>query len=367
MHRLVLLAGLLLLTASSHAHIAGATYTSVWVAQSGVLLEYTVPADSLMELNALPGEPAGLGPSRYYARNIVDGFLLTNNGNPCAATLLGDRTLDKIGSYQYTVQYRCETAPQALAISYHVFPQLPESHENFVDVHIGDSKLDRVLSAHQQRLDIEVEALRMRDRISIPAHLPETIAVTPGLAHFLKLGFEHILAGPDHIVFVLTLLLIAIARRELLTLVTLFTVAHSVTLALAGLNLVTVDVRVAEMLIALSISYVAIENIAHLCRSNRAAPSRAAITRRRITVFVFGLVHGFGFSFVLKEIGLPREALLQSLLAFNVGIEGGQLLVIGLALPLVVLGWKVLSYQRTSIIASAVMGLIGTYWFLGRI
>jgi hypothetical protein len=367
MVRVVLLVSLLLLTASSNAHIAGATYTSVWVAQDGVLLEYTVPADSLMELNALPGEPARLGPPRYYARNIVDGFTLTNNGTPCTATVIGQRTLEAIGSYQYTLQYRCETVPQALAIEYRVFAAPPESHENFVDIHIGELKLDRVLSGRQPRLDIGVEALGARDRISIPASLPDTAAATPGLLHFLKLGFEHILAGPDHIVFLLTLLVVAMARRELLLLVTVFTLAHSVTLALAGLDLVAVDVRVAEMLIALSITYVAIENVVHLYRSNRAAPSRTAIIRRRITVFVFGLVHGFGFSFVLKEIGLPREALLQSLLAFNVGIEGGQLLVIGSALPLVVLGWKALSYQRASVIASAVAGSIGVYWFLGRI
>jgi hypothetical protein len=367
MVRVVLLVSLLLLAASSNAHIAGATYTSMWVAQDGVLLEYTVPADSLMELNALPGEPARLGPTRYYAHNIVDGFALTNNGTPCTAILVAQRTLNEIGSYQYTLRYSCETAPQALVIEYHVFSRAPDSHENFVDIHIGELKLDRVLSARQSRLEIGPDALGMRDRSSIPTNLPESASVTPGLLHFLKFGFEHILAGPDHIVFLLTLLLIAMARSELLLLVTIFTLAHSVTLALSGLNIVSVDVRVAEMLIALSIAYVAIENVVHLYTSERAAPSRAAAIRRRITVFVFGLVHGFGFSFVLKEIGLPRGALPQSLLAFNIGIEGGQLLVIALALPLVMLAWKALSYRRASVIASAITGLIGTYWFLGRI
>jgi hypothetical protein len=367
MWRMVLLAGLLLLTATASGHIAGATYTSVWVAQSGVLLEYTVPADSLMELNTPPGEPVRLGPSRYYAHNIVDGFPLTNHGEPCPATLLAQRVLEAIGSYQYTLQYRCATPPQALGIEYRVFPRLPPSHENFVDVHVGTLKLDRMLAARQPSLHIDLLALATSGALSIPAELPRNAAATPSLQHFLQLGFQHILAGPDHIVFVLTLLLVAMARRELLLLVTLFTLAHSVTLALAGLNLVAVDVRLAEMLIALSIVYVAIENMFDLYSSNGDSPRRSVIVRRRISVFTFGLVHGFGFSFVLKEIGLPRAALPQSLLAFNAGIEGGQLLVIALALPLVALGWRMLSYRRTSMVVSAIMGLIGTHWFVGRI
>jgi hypothetical protein len=362
----MLLAGLLLLTATASAHIAGATYTSVWVARSGVLLEYTVPADSLMELNAIPGEPARLGPARYYAGNIVDGFALSNDGAPCTATVLGQRELKQIGSYQYTLQYRCASPPRALRIDYRVFPQLPPSHENFADVHVGTLKLDRVLAARQPLLHIDLDALAAQSSFAIPAELPSSTATTPSSLHLLKLGFQHILEGADHIVFVLTLLFVAMARRELLLLVTLFTLAHSVTLALAGLDLVTVDVRLAEILIALSIIYVAIENVLHL-RTHQDAPSRSILLRRRISVFVFGLVHGFGFSFVLKEIGLPRESLLQSLLAFNVGIEGGQLLVLVLALPLVALGWKTLSYHRTSIAASAVAGAIGVYWLIGRL
>ncbi len=366
MRYVALLAALLLMTATASAHLAGATYTSVWVAQAGVLLEYTVPADSLMELDAVPGEPVRLGPSRYYAQNIVDGFPLVNNGKPCPATMLAQREIKEIGSYQYTLQYRCATAPRALSLGYRVFPQLPLSHENFVDIHIGSLKLDHVLAARQPRLDIDLSALTRRPDFAIPAELPRSAAATPSLAHFLMLGFHHILAGPDHIVFVLTLLFVAMARRELLLLVTIFTLAHSVTLVLAGLNFVTVDVRLAEMLIALSIIYVAAENIAQLYSPNRDVPRRSLILRRRISVFAFGLVHGFGFSFVLKEIGLPRAALPQSLLAFNAGIEGGQLLVIAVALPLLALSWKVLSYRRTSIVASAITALIGTYWFVER-
>ena len=366
MWRTALLSILLLLTATANAHIAGATYTSVWVAQAGVLLEYTVPADSLMELNTLPGEPLRLGPSRYYADNIVAGFVLTNDGMPCAATLLTQRELQEIGSYQYTLRYQCATAPRALSLDYRVFPQLPESHENFLDVHLGTLKLDRVLAARQASLSIDVGALITDNGIALPADLPRSAAVAPSLGHFVRLGFEHILAGADHIVFVLTLLFVAMARRELLLLVTAFTLAHSVTLALSGLELVSVDVRLAEMLIALSIVYVAVENLACLRTSGQGGPSRSMILRRRLSVFAFGLVHGFGFSFVLKEIGLPRESLVASLLAFNIGIEGGQLLVIALALPLVMLSWKTLSYKYTSMVASAAIAMIGLYWFIGR-
>jgi hypothetical protein len=145
---------------------------------------------------------------------------------------------------------------------------------------------------------------------------------TRGVASFFWLGVEHILTGYDHLLFLLVLALGGGGAWSLVKIITAFTVAHSVTLALAVLGIVTLPDRLVEAAIALSIAYVAAENLF----------ARGALSRRWVVSFAFGLVHGFGFASVLRELGLPAEHLAWSLAAFNVGVEAGQAAV---ALPLV--------------------------------
>jgi hypothetical protein len=139
---------------------------------------------------------------------------------------------------------------------------------------------------------------------------------------YLLLGFKHILPlGFDHILFVLSLFLLSPKLKPIIIQSTAFTIAHSVTLCLAAYQVINLPSRVIEPLIALSILYVAIENIV----SPRLKPSRIGI------VFLFGLVHGLGFAGALAEMGLPKNAYFTSLIMFNVGVEFGQLTVILLA------------------------------------
>jgi hypothetical protein len=145
-----------------------------------------------------------------------------------------------------------------------------------------------------------------------------------GLASFAWLGVEHILTGWDHLVFLLALLLPGGGLVAVVKIVTAFTIAHSVTLSLAVLNVVALPDRLVEAAIALSIAAVALENLLF----------SPAVTRRWLVSFGFGLVHGFGFSSVLREIGLPSDAVVVSLLGFNAGVEAGQLVVVAVALPL---------------------------------
>jgi HupE / UreJ protein len=145
-----------------------------------------------------------------------------------------------------------------------------------------------------------------------------------GAGSFFPLGIEHILIGYDHLLFLLMLILRGGNLIQLLKIITGFTVAHSITLALAALDVVSMPGALVESLIALSIAYVAAENM---------FPKFAA-SRRWAVSFLFGLVHGFGFSSVLREIGLPKENLLLSLLNFNLGVEVGQAVVVLLLIPL---------------------------------
>ena len=146
---------------------------------------------------------------------------------------------------------------------------------------------------------------------------------------YLGLGVEHILLGIDHLLFVLALILIVKGRRKLLVTVTAFTLAHSITLALATLGFLQVPGPPVEAIIALSIVFVASE-IVH------GEQGRPGLTARYpwIVAFIFGLLHGFGFAGALAELGLPQRAIAPALLFFNLGVETGQLLFIAGALTL---------------------------------
>ena len=135
---------------------------------------------------------------------------------------------------------------------------------------------------------------------------------------FIPAGIHHILIGPDHLLFLVGLLLLGGSVRQLLIVVTSFTVAHSITLSLAALNIVTPPARLIEPAIALSIVYVGADNM--LAKGGRDV--------RGWIAFTFGFIHGFGFANVLREMDLPARALGWSLFSFNVGVEIGQLLVV---------------------------------------
>lgn len=154
---------------------------------------------------------------------------------------------------------------------------------------------------------------------------------------YLGLGVEHILTGADHLLFVLGLILLVGTGWRLVSAITSFTIAHSLTLAASALGLVNAPVQIIEALIALSIVYVAFE----LTRSVRSGES-LAVRRPWLVALPFGLLHGFGFAGALAETGLPQDAIPMSLLLFNVGVEIGQLLFIG-AVLLIMLAWRWLS------------------------
>lgn len=176
---------------------------------------------------------------------------------------------------------------------------------------------------------------------------------------YLWLGYTHILPkGLDHILFVLGIFLLSPRLKPMLLQVTAFTVAHSITLGLSIYGILSLPSRIVEPLIALSIAYVAIENLV----TRELKPWRLAL------VFIFGLLHGLGFAGVLRELGLPRDEFVTALLTFNLGVEGGQLTIIAAAMlavsPLMNKGWY---RHRVVIPASVLIAAIGLYWFVVRL
>ena len=198
---------------------------------------------------------------------------------------------------------------------------------------------------------------------STPAAL--TIVPVPGghaatAWRYLALGFTHIVPhGLDHVLFVIGIFLLSRGLRSVLWQVSAFTVAHSITLGLSAYGLVAVPPAVVEPLIAVSIAYVAIENLL----LKELGMWRVAL------VFAFGLLHGMGFAGALSEIGLPRAEYLVALLAFNVGVEGGQLAVIAAALAVVGWQWENhASYRRRIVVpVSMLIACTAVYWTVERV
>jgi len=202
------------------------------------------------------------------------------------------------------------------------------------------------------------EGPQMSETMSLSTAPPPATRAAVAWQH-VRLGFTHILPrGLDHILFVVGLFLLSARWRPLLTQISAFTVAHSITLGLTMYGVVSLPPRLVEPMIAISIVYVAIENIV----TTDLKPWRVAL------VFSFGLLHGMGFAGVLRDVGLPRPQFLTALLSFNVGVEAGQLTVIALAFLAVAYWRRNQPLYRRLIVqpASLAISLVGLFWTLQR-
>ena len=203
-------------------------------------------------------------------------------------------------------------------------------------------------------------------RGAAPALVIDEAASAPVLGYF-RLGVDHLLFGFDHILFVLSLLYFLhrpttwARAKALATAVTAFTVAHSITLGLAALDLVRLPQAPVEAVIALSILFLAVERLRGTQRS-------LTVDHTWIVAFAFGLLHGFGFAGALADIGLPPENLPLALFLFNIGVEAGQLVVVAAALLFIWLLAKVpvTIPQRVVNAPLAISGCLAAYWFVGR-
>ena len=235
--------------------------------------------------------------------------------------------------------------PGALKIQCALFPYDPQ-HQTFLNVYENGAL------AHQEIFNKDHTALDY-----FTGSRQGTLAV---LKKFIPGGISHIFTGPDHILFIVGLLLLGGSLPRLLTIVTAFTVAHSITLSLAALDIFNPPARLIEPAIALSIVYVGIDNL---------MVGKTSRDVRAWIAFFFGFVHGFGFAGVLREFGLPRQALGWSLFSFNFGVEIGQaciVLVVALLLASLrhrsqTLGQRILQVGSIGVI------LAGSYWFIQRV
>ncbi len=244
------------------------------------------------------------------------------------------------GNVVVVINFACAAVPKTIAVRDNLFDTLGADHHTIANF---------VWSAGSQQFVFMPDAREARVAVA-------SGEATRGVGSFFPLGIEHILTGYDHLLFLLALILRGGNLWSLFKIITAFTVAHSITLALAALNIVMLPERLVEATIALSIAYVAAENLF----------MRKAVSHRWAVSFLFGLVHGFGFSNVLRELGLPKDGLVWCLLNFNLGVEAGQATAVLIAVP--VLFWlRKFKWEPRAVAAMSVVVLaVGLVLFVER-
>jgi len=266
----------------------------------------------------------------------ADGKVLT--GEWAAPEILTDRQ-----SLKVRVRYPVDRRPGTVAVTASLFPYDPV-HQTFVNIYEDEALTQAILDRGKARFEYFAGSRQ---------------GVLAVVEKFVPAGIHPILIGPDHLLFLVGLLLLGGSIKRLALVVTSFTIAHSITLSLAALNLVTPPPQIIEPAIALSIVYVGVDNL--LVSDGRDV--------RAWIAFAFGFIHGFGFANVLREMDLPTRALGWSLFSFNFGVEIGQMLVVALVASAFALlrARSDLAGRRLVVVGSIVVVVAGSFWFIQRV
>ena len=343
----------------SQAHTPDTSYTSVEFTPSTLRVEFRYDLESLTRLVKIDANQDGLilesefrsveTELRRFLRNRVEFEINeqpTDFGEFEQARWPKSDASIPVADWNQTVvafpfERKVREIPESVTLNFRVFEQLGDRHKVLGVFKQPDKPTYEVIYTF-----FEPDFLYFTD------YAPSWWSQ---LGNFVWFGVEHIFIGYDHILFLLALM-IGSSFWQVVKIVSAFTVAHTITLFLAATETVTIPSRLVEVCIAATIVYVAIEN---LVRDE--SPHRWRIT------FVFGLIHGFGFANVLRELGLPREGLVRCLLAFNCGVELGQLVIVASLWPL----WRLVSNtKRGPLISRYLSGAIlacGSAWLIDRL
>lgn len=346
--RLITLLFFLCYTPLIFAHAPGLSSTEIVLNQTGVDITVTFALQDIEALSPMDSDgDAQVSPDEYenakpaIAALVANTLQLTLNENKTSPIAAGDVAFDDKNNAHITLHY----APAAahLKIEALLLHQLPAGHKQYFTIknEKGESVSEKMLTQADNTIDLTINA-------------PHSAM----FKDFLLLGIEHILTGYDHLLFLFALLMVTRNFWSAVGIITFFTLAHSITLGLAGLGVVTLPSTVVEPLIAATIVYVGLENLI----------SKAPKGRRLLT-FSFGLVHGFGFASVLEEMGIRsiETGILVPLFSFNLGVEVGQILVTSLVLPLIWwLHTKPLIERYFVPVCSILVSCAGLYWLVER-
>ncbi len=339
--------------------VVTAQLTFAWRDVAFVVPTIDANRDGSLSADELASARATLG-TAFAAR-----LLVRADGATCLSTLADAAPVEEDG-LRLTLRARCDGSPRTAAVELGFFGLLPFGHRHLAHLAAGEKGASGARGGSDLLLSRTQRSFTLASTSAGPGVAPSSPSSSSWQRRLglFGLGVEHILTGYDHLAFLLGLVLLGAARgrlRQLLLVVTAFTVGHSISLAIATFGLWTPSARLVEPAIALSIVYVGVENVV-ACSRDGEAPHRWRLT------FPFGLVHGFGFATVLREIGLPRAELPGALARFNLGVEVGQLAALAVALPLVHLarrrGWL---RERGTVVLSLALALAGLVWFVRRL
>ncbi|HXE50492.1 MAG TPA: HupE/UreJ family protein [Ramlibacter sp.] len=295
--------------------------------------------------------------TRYASTHLA----VTGSDKPCPLSSAGPLKLDKHSDGTYAVlslAAKCESLEKGLKVRYSLLFDVDPTHRGLVQwIAPGTAGAQALVFS----TDSAEQVLQLK-----------ALSAWETLRQYVVEGIWHIWVGSDHILFLLSLLLPAVLVRvkgqwepapslrqsliEVLKVVTAFTLAHSITLSLASLHVISLPSRLVESTIALSIDVAALNNL------------RGTIERRRgLLAFVFGLIHGFGFASVLTDLGLPQGALVLALVGFNLGVEVGQAAIVAAFVP-IAFGLRTTRLYRRGVltVGSILVALVAGWWFVQR-
>jgi hydrogenase/urease accessory protein HupE len=383
-------AALLLLAPSALAHPLSLSGFDVFAQGREVRVDFKLDAAAVVGVinRAQPGQPTTpLSGIKAHRQRVFDylasHFRIGNDGKSCVQQPVTDLLVHEQNAKVFVqLHFACPSDLQLLTIESTIFNEESPAPQVLCTFHYQRALEHYFFSAGMRIATIAVRELRQVLPAEIDNRRPFEMAEPPpgaydasaaraearsqsnrggGFLAFVWQGVLHILGGLDHVLFVVTLVIAVRTRGELILIVSSFTVAHSISLVLGTFDLLTASPRLVEPLIALSIVYVAVENIVR----------RVPAARRPAVTFGFGLVHGLGFSSALRELGLPPRQLVAPLLGFNVGVELGQLAIVLPLLPLIV--WlrgregSKLSFARIVLVTNAVVAALACAWFVQRL
>ena len=328
------------LSVVAQAHDPGLSAAEVRLSSTQIVVRLSI-SNSDIE-SSMAGNPNHLLTQSQlvqFGRNAIELMIEVRASVPASVEILPDESRAVI----FLISYDREPGSR-LRIRSSMIKTLAKGHREYVSVVDGNGKKlgDKMLDSVSNELEVDLGSA----------------AQAPTVLQFAFLGVEHILTGYDHLVFLVGLLLAGAGLKEIAKIITSFTAAHSITLALSTLDLVRVAPSVVEPLIAVSIIYVGIENI-----------FRRDLKWRWLLTFGFGLFHGFGFASALSDLGIGSSAgAALPLVSFNAGVEAGQLAVACIVLPLI---WRLRKrpafVTRWAPACSILISIAGAFWLAERI
>ena len=343
-----------------YAHTPGLSSLDATVGTSQVELKITfalqdieafIPMDSDFDADVSDAERTQASPK--ISDLLSNQLILEENGQRILPKQSANISYDQQNNAQVVFTFPFNIINK-LTIHAEYLTSFPVGHQQFFTLKASDGKVisQKMLSQQDRQFQIKLATTAQETELNGSSGL----AVFLG---FFKLGVEHILTGYDHLLFLLALLVVTRSFWAAIKIITLFTIAHSVTLALAGLDIVNLPSHIVEPLIALSIVYVGLENLIQ----------RGEPKGRGLLTFSFGFVHGFGFASVLKEMGIStaKGGILVPLVSFNLGVEAGQIAVTALVLSVII--WVCRNPAIVSPVVkiiSASVSVAGMYWLVER-